>query len=156
MKHYTIEELWWESKDMISLMIKLISKKLSVQDFKNSYIYLTASPGLLSGCIIQTSPFQQGDLLIFTTIFFFIHWSFSVITVSQWLHHDVMILLCSHFLSSVRLAFQCCCAAIFTTFLFIAQQLSSVIFFLLQSSISHAWQVLHHHSMFAQLSFTHL
>ena len=58
---------------MISLMIKLISKKLDVQGFKNLHIYLTALPGLLSGCIIQMSLSQWGDLLVFTTEYL-IHW----------------------------------------------------------------------------------
>ena len=124
MKHYTIRELWWEDKDIVSLMIKLISKKLDVQDFKNLHIYLTASSGLLSSCIIQTSSFQQDNLLVFTTIFSFICWFFSVITMLWWLHHDAMILLCLHFLSSVKLTFQCYCAVIFTIFLFTAQQFS--------------------------------
>ena len=151
-----MKELWWENKDIVSLMIKLISKKLSVQDFKNLYIYLTALSDLLSGCTIQMSPSQQGDLLVFTTIFSFIHWFFSIIIMLWWLHHDMMILLCLCFLSSVRLIFQCCCVAVFTTFLFTAQQFSSAIFFLLQSSTLHAQQVLHCCSMFAQLLFAHL
>ena len=117
-----MKELWWEDKDIVSLMIKLISKKLDVQDFKNLHIYLTALSGLLSGCTIQTSPSQQDDLLVFTTIFSFIHWFFSVIITSQWLHYSVMTLLCLYLFSSVRLAFWCCCAEIFTMLLFTAQQ----------------------------------
>ena len=143
-----MKELWWEDKDIVSLMIKLISKKLSVQDFKNSHIYLTALSGLLSDCTIQTSPSQWGDLLVFTTIFSFIHWFFSIITALWWSHHDVMTSLCLCFSSSVRLAFQCCCAAVFTTLLFTAQQLflcnfsSTTLFSSCIHQVLHCWYLL--------------
>ena len=140
-----MKELWWENKDIVSLMIKLISKKLDVQDFKNSHIYLTALSDLLSDCTIQTLPFQQDDLLVFTIIFSFICWFFSIITASWWLHHNVMILLCLHFFSSVRLTFQCYCAVIFTMLLFTAQQLSlhnfssTTLFSSCIHQVSHCW-----------------
>ena len=66
-----MKELWWEDKDIVSLMIKLISKKLSVQDFKNSHICLTALSDLLSDHIIQTSLFWQDNLLVFTLSFYY-------------------------------------------------------------------------------------
>ena len=119
-----MKELWWENKDIVSLMIKLISKKLDVQDFKNLHIYLTALSDLLSDCTIQMSLFWWDDLLVFTTTFSFIHWFLSIITALWWSHHNVTISLCLCFPSSVRLTFQCCCAVIFTTLLFTAQQLS--------------------------------
>ena len=62
-----MKELWWENKDIVSLMIKLTSKELDVWGFKNLHIYLTALSDLLSDHIIQTSLFWWGDLLVVTT-----------------------------------------------------------------------------------------
>ena len=124
-------------------MIKLISKKLSVQDFKNSHIYLTALSDLLSDHTIQMSPSQWDNLLVFTTISSFIHWFFSIITALWWSHHDMMTLLCLCFLSLIRLTFQCCCAAVFTTLLFTAQQFSLCNFSSTTLFSSCIYQVLH-------------
>ena len=65
---------------------------------------------------------QWDVLLALTTIFSFIHWFFSIITTSWWLHHSMMTSLHFHLFSLVRLAFQCCCAEIFTMLLFTVQQ----------------------------------
>ena len=126
-----MKELWWEDKDIVSLMIRLISKKLSLQDFKNSHIYLTALSDLLTKWLHHSNIIISARWSSYFYNYLFFHTLISqhhhcVAMISSWCDNLAMSLFFQFDKTHISVLL---CSSIHYTLIYSTTTLSSQLFF---------------------------